>query len=64
VGASAKPIIDGGQPLAAVHTVANALALYYAKAYLIERPALTVNMQVEQIGPTEDQRYLLGTLAF
>jgi hypothetical protein len=40
------------------------LALYYAKASLIDRPALTVNLQVEQIGPTEDQRYLLVTLAF
>jgi hypothetical protein len=41
VGASAKPIIVGGSLLAAVYTVANALALYYAKAYLIDRPALS-----------------------
>ncbi|HXE68036.1 MAG TPA: hypothetical protein VN523_01690 [Hyphomicrobiaceae bacterium] len=57
-------IIVCGSLLAAVYTVANVLALYYAKAYLIDRPALTVNMQVEQIGPTEAQRYLLVTLAF
>jgi hypothetical protein len=54
VGASAKPIIVGGSLLAAVYTVANALALYCAKAYLIDRPALTVDIEVEQIGPTED----------
>ena len=57
-------IIVCGSLLAAVYTVANVLALYYAKVYLIDRPALTVNMQVEQIGSTEDQRYLMVTLAF
>jgi hypothetical protein len=56
-------IIVCGSLLAAVYTVAKVLALYYAKVYLIDRPALTVNMQVEQIGSTEDQRYLMVTLA-
>ena len=57
-------IIIGGSLIAAVYTVANVFALYYAKAYLLDRPALTVSMQVEQISASDEHRYLLVTLAF
>ena len=57
-------IIIGGSLVAAVYTVANVFALYYAKAYLLDRPALTVNMQLEQIGSSDEHRYLPVTLAF
>jgi len=57
-------IIVCGSLLAAGYTVANILALYYAKAYLIDRPALTVGLEVAQIGSTDEQKYVLLTLTF
>ena len=63
VGASQRPIIIGGS-LSPPFRRRQCAALYYAKAYLIDRPALTVNLQVEQIGSTDESRYLLVTLAF
>jgi hypothetical protein len=53
VGASEKPDHRWRQPARRRLYGRHVLALNYAKAYQIDRPALTVNPQVEQIGPTE-----------
>src|SRR5262249_45346472 len=43
---------------------ANVVGLYYAKVYLFDQPALTLNLRAEQAGTSEDSREIVITGSF